>query len=205
MAHAPFPPSSLIKKTTTSIQSLLNDITPHRQPLPEDRRGVARPRPGSDFVTVQVVDRAREQGLETQSLPIARLEDLRSHAKDLRPLVEATQTLSQIFTDLLSVAESGVWSGTLLYYGMLKHNAQSDANLREKMADINDFFTRRSPAVREEQALARAERKAARATQKAARAKQAADAIKARRVEPAVDFVIMPARGESNGKADGVA
>ncbi len=78
-----------------------------------------------------------------------------NHAKELRPLYEAAQALAQTVGDLLFRAESGVWSGTLLYRGMLKHNAKTDTALAAKMAPIDGFFARRSPAAREELAVAR--------------------------------------------------
>ena len=199
MVQIPYPSSSLVKKATAMLQSSLRDLQSHRQSAPSDRRGMVKPRAGSEYITAEVVDRTREQGLETQSFPIARIEELRGHVKELRPFAEAAQALAQISDDLLFLAESGVWSGTLLYYGMLKHNAQTDEVLREKMAIINDFFSRRSTAVREEQAVARAERKVAAATRKAVRAKQAAEAIKARRGVAEPEFVVVPAHADPNG------
>lgn len=195
----PFPPVNLLRKSTTATQSLAHDMTAYRRPVsPEQRRTMVKLPAGGDYISTMVLARAHEQGLQTQSTPLASFEEQMSRAKDLIVLSEVAGAFAQTVADLLLHAQSELWRSTLLYYGMLQHNARTDADLAAKMQPLNDYFARRSTAVREEQAVARAERKVAHATKKAAQAKKAADAIKARRAEAEVDFVIMPAAVDEN-------
>lgn len=181
----PFATESFIQKLLKAIRAAGQEFAAHEHLLmPAERRGMARPRTGSDKITTLVLDLATQAGIDLPNASIASIREALAASARLGPLQIAVGALYRSVTDTVFSADSRAWSGTMRYYTVLQRIADTDEHLRTALQPAADFFARRSAAVRDEQAVNRAERNVEKAQQMTAEAKQVAEVVKSRRGAP---------------------
>ncbi|HZU84668.1 MAG TPA: hypothetical protein VE987_17180 [Polyangiaceae bacterium] len=169
------------KKAAASIDALEQLLRKFGKTLaPDERRALAKMKPGGDQMLKLVVQLARKHGLSVASVSLADLEAALAGAEQARLLLTACTAITTAVSDLVLRAEATAWSGTTLYYSLLSRLANNDPVLLAALEPASAFFGRRSAPVKKQRMVERADREAAQAGRKLDHLTKKAAAVHAR-------------------------
>jgi hypothetical protein len=152
---------------------------------PDERRKIAKTKPGTDAILELVVGLARKHGVSAGAMSVDALSATLDGARRVRTVLVACQAIAGLVSDMLLRTEAEAWRGTTMYYSLLLRVAAEDPELRQALQPAMDFFGRRSASVKKDRSLQRADRKLADASEQVARATRHSQALRVRRGETA--------------------
>jgi hypothetical protein len=145
----------------------------------KERKHILKMKPGGQQVIPLISKLVAEYGLSVQGASSDEMEQAATSATGLANVKTALVSLTKSVDDTRLNAESVAWGHALLFYSLLNHVAQKNPKLADAMKPIQQVFTRRSPEVLEQRAIARAARERDQAQKKADKAAAKEEARKA--------------------------
>jgi hypothetical protein len=137
--------------TRTLLAPFLIDVTA------EQRRSIARARPGSPKAVAVIGDLAAREGIRARNSPIEEMTASMTLAGALQQVLPPLQSLCASLSDTILALEGRAWSSSSLYYSVLKRMAKTDPQLFAELGVAREVFGRRSATAKKALSTRRAD------------------------------------------------
>ncbi|MEZ0227940.1 MAG: hypothetical protein ACAI25_04895 [Planctomycetota bacterium] len=114
--------------------------------FPDDKRHMAKFRPGGEKIVLLVADAADSIEFEIPGTPTSSLREDLERARRLRPLLAEVEPLAQEIRDAIFRSESSCWGNATTYYSVLRDMARVIPKLALSLKDAVEFFAQGSRA-----------------------------------------------------------
>jgi len=140
--------ASYVSKVSSTINAA-ESAFPIDSPVlgPEDKKHGVKVRKGAENVIRQLAELAKTHELDSTGLHSEDMLEELNTSTSLAPLLATIEKISKRISDAQYSAQSGAYDKALQFYALLQRRAQTDGQLADALAPINEFFSYRHQAV----------------------------------------------------------